>query len=228
MRNQLVTVGRLCISAVFLFSMSVSNAQNFPDLQERTAESLSGLANDETDKSVELADFNGDGLEDLIVTRRGQSAVLLINENGVLTNRTGRWLADVEHSDSNYAEAFDANGDGNTDVVFARLGPRAPRLYLNLGFNSAGEWLGFNEGADINSAGVSSATNALVIESGDVNSDGADDLFIIQVELATNRLLLNDGFGNFSDATERLGELGQLQRGHAALLADVDLSLIHI
>jgi len=212
----------LCIAIVFLFSTATLQAQSFPDLQERTAESLSGLANDETDKSVELADFNGDGLEDLLVARRGLPAILLINESGVLTNRTDRWLADTEHSNSNYAEAFDADGDGNTDMVFARLGPRAPRLYRNLGFDINGDWQGFDGGIDLGSAIGPAITNSLLIESGDVNGDGADDLFIIQVELASNRLLLNDGFGTFIDATDRLGELGQLQRGHAALLADVD------
>lgn len=203
-------------------SSGMVQAQDLPDLRERTAESLSGLANDDADKSVELADFNSDGLEDLVISRRGQPAVLLINESGVLTNRSNLWLAGSEHSNSNYAEAFDANGDGFIDIVFARLGPRAPWLYLNLGLDADGEWLGFDSGKDLGSDSDSDASNTLLIEAGDVNADGAMDLFIIQVELATNRLLLNDGNGNYTDASARLGELMQLQRGHAAMLADVD------
>jgi YVTN family beta-propeller protein len=200
----------------------LATAQTLPDFQERTAESLSGLANDDTDKSVELADFNADGLEDLVIARRNQPAVLLINEAGVLTNRTDVWLGDNGHANSNYAEAFDANNDGFDDVVFATLGPRTPRLYLNRGLSADGVWLGFDDGRDVGGTNDGSTTNSLIIESGDVNADGAADLFIIQVELATNRLLLNDGTGRFTDATERLGELGQLQRGHNAMLADVD------
>jgi cytochrome c peroxidase len=218
MRALLITAKLAALAAGLLALCSIGIAQQFPNLQERTAESLAGLANDSSYKSVELADFNSDGLEDLVITRRDQSAVLLINEDGVLTNRTAAWLPGNAHTNANYAEAFDANGDGLTDLVLARLGPRAPHLYLNRGNDDNGAWLGFDNGADIDDG----ATNALLIESGDVNADGAADLFVVQVELEGNRLLLNDGSGNFTDASSRLGELAQLQRGHAVLLADVD------
>lgn len=217
---------RLIAIACFSYSVQLQ-AQALPELADRTSQSLQGLANDTTDKSLELGDFNGDGVEDILVVRRDTSPVLLINEEGVLTNRTEDYLpglAELDHS--NYAEAFDANNDGLTDLVFARL-DRTPRLLLNRGRDTNDNWIGFDEGANLQGA-----TNSLVIESGDVTGDGFADLFVIQVELASNKLLVNDGNGQFSDDSSRLGELAALQRGHSALLADVesdgDIDIIYI
>ncbi len=205
------------IGIALLLSPALSLAQSMPELLDRTAESLQGLANDTTDKSLELGDFNGDGREDILVVRRGANPVLLINESSVLSNRTADYLPQpFSGANSNYAEAFDANADGLTDIVLARLG-RTPLLYLNQGIGTTGDWLGFDTPSEI-----PAANDSLVIESGDINNDGLPDLFVIQVELATNKLLINSGNGQFTDETARLGDLADLQRGHSALLADVE------
>ncbi len=180
---------------------------------------MAGLENDSSVKAVEVGDFDGDGVDDLMISRRGESPILLMNEDRALVNRTTLFLAAADQArNSNYAEAFDANGDGFTDVVFARLGT-SPLLFLNQGLDANGSWLGFDTGT-----ALSGANNALVIESGDITGNGAADLFVIQVEAESNRLLVNDGNGNFTLENSRLGPLGgsEHQRGHTALLADVD------
>ena len=156
-----------------------------------------GLSNDSATKAVEIGDFDGDGFEDLIISRRGNTPVLLMNENAQVVNRTDTFLASAaQANNSNYAEAFDADGDGDVDVVFGRIGA-SPYLFKNLGRDGNNNWLGFDSGT-----ALPGANNILVIESGDVTGDGAPDLFVIQVERSGNRLLVNDGNGNFTELEE--------------------------
>ena len=208
----------LCFTLLCLASpVSGLMAQELPQLTDRSAESLRGLNNDTNVKSLEVADFNDDGLEEVVIARLGAAPVLLVNESGVLANRTDVFIeSPVAARNSNYAEAFDANGDDLPDLVFARL-DRAPWLLINRGNDASGEWLGFEPGISLDMA-----NNSLVIESGDVTGDGAADLLVVEVEFGTNQLLVNDGNGNFTDRSERLGGLGRLQRGHSALLGDAD------
>lgn len=213
---------RLIYSLVILLAtvvpgVSLSQGIALPELEDRSAQSLSGLNNDVYTKSIEIGDFNADGLEDLVVARWDVAPVLLINEAGVLNNTTTDFIENPNlAANSNYVEAFDANGDGWTDLVFARL-DRAPWLLLNRGNSASGEWLGFDGGV-----ALEGANNILLIESGDVTGDGAEDLFVVEVEFGTNKLLVNNGEGLFTEQSEKLGELGLLQRGHSALLDDAD------
>jgi len=206
--------------AVLLYMTVAPHAQAqqaLPNLSDRTAEHLVGLGSDSRTKAVELGDFDGDGIEDLMISRRDANPVLLINENARLVNRTGSFLPAARSArNSNYAEAFDADGDGDLDIAFGRLSQTA-LLFRNLGQDTDGNWLGFDGGTVLRNT-----NNVLVIESGDVTGDGAPDLFVIQVENAGNVLLVNDGNGNFSQQTSRLGGLANLARGHATLLDDVD------
>lgn len=188
-----------------------------PNMTDQTAQHLSGTQNSGSTKAVELGDFDRNGLEDLVITDVSADPYLLMNDAGVLTNRTAALLPSAaEAARSNYAEAVDIDNDGWLDIVFARLNNRTLRVYRNLG-ESNGTWQGFDSGSDI-----AGAQNVLVVESGDVNGDGAADLFAIQVERATNRLLINDGNGSFTEQSALLGQLGSKPRGHFAQLEDVD------
>lgn len=214
-----------CVSLFFgisIFSLvwltsAVAQQSEFPEMSDRSGEFLSGLANDSSAKIVEIGDFNSDGLEDLVISRTGTEPVLLLNNNGVLNNETRIYLpGSTDANNSLFVEAFDADGDGWTDLVFGRSN-RQPWLMINRGADSAGNWLGFDAGSEI--AGTS---NNLVLEAGDLDGDGSEDLFAIQVEFATNDLLINDGNGGFTVQSAKLGELGNLARGHSALVADAD------
>jgi len=207
----------LAASALFLSPAALAQTQLLPDLEDRTGEVLSGLPNDATAKIVELGDFNNDGSEDLIISRTGADPVLLMNNGGGLNNDTAAFMpAAANANDSLYVEAFDADGDGWTDLVFGRRNIE-PLLFINLANDASGIWQGFDNGTV-----VPGTSNNLVLEAGDVNGDGADDLFAIRVEFDTNDLLINDGNGSFTVQSNQLGGLGNLTRGHSALLADVE------
>jgi len=204
------------VSALQLTPAAAQDTQ-FPDLSDRSGEFLSGLANDTSAKIVEIGDFNADGLEDLVISRTGTEPVLLLNDNGVLSNETQAFVpGSSDANDSLFVEAFDANGDQWTDLIFGRTG-RQPWLMMNLGADANGDWLGFDSGS-----AIAGTTNNLVLEAGDLDGDGSEDLFAIQVEFGRNNLLLNDGNGGFTAENARLGGLGNLARGHTALIADVE------
>jgi len=195
----------------------LAQSQDFPDLKDRTGDMLTGLPNDDSAKIVELGDFNNDGAEDLVISRTQAEPVLLMNTADGLNNETALLLSgSANANDSLYVEAFDADGDGWTDLIFGRR-TIEPILFMNLANDANGVWQGFDNGTV-----VPGTTNNLVLEAGDVNGDGADDLFAIRVERDTNDLLINDGNGNFTVESNRLGGLGELTRGHSALLADVE------
>jgi len=207
----------LTASALLVSPAVLAQSQVFPDLQDRTGEVLSGLPNDSSAKIVELGDFDNDGAEDLIISRTGEDPVLLMNTGGGLNNDTALFMPSASSAnDSLYVEAFDADGDGWTDLVFGRR-TIEPMLFINLANDASGVWQGFDTGTV-----VPGTSNNLVLEAGDVNGDGVDDLFAIRVERDTNDLLINDGNGNFTAQSNQLGGLGDLTRGHSALLADVE------
>lgn len=207
----------LAFTLPFLLTTPQVSAMDFPIFSDRTAELLQDLPNDNSVKTLGVADFNNDGFDDIVVARRGLNPRLLMNEQGVLTNRTSTLFANPASSrNSTYVETFDANADGFIDLVFAVL-DQPVRLHLNLGMNN-GVWLGFNAGENL-----LSGFNALTIESGDINGDGtADDLFINQV-LDENVLLINEGSGTFRDASNQLDTLQDtLNNGHFGLVDDVN------
>lgn len=192
-------------------------ADDLPELSDRTSSHLTGLSNDDSVKTLGLADFNNDGWDDLAIARRGLDPVLLINDESVLSNSTVELLQNPGSSaNSTYVESVDVNSDGFIDLVFAVLGEPA-RLHLNLG-TANGQWRGFDGGQDL-----IAGRNALTIESGDITGDGSpDDLFINQV-LDDNVLLINDGAGNFRDASSQLGSLrNTINNGHFGLVDDAN------
>ena len=133
---------------ILLSSFSATAADELPELSDRTADVLVGLANDDSVKTLNLGDFNNDSQTDVVIARRGLSPVLLLNENGVLTNRTSEYFnTSASGADSTYVETLDANNDGFGDLAFAVL-DQPVRLFLNLGFSN-GEWQGFDEGTDV-------------------------------------------------------------------------------
>ena len=73
-----------------------------------------------------------------------------------------------------------------------------------------------------NADGIAEASMGVV--AGDVDSDGDDDLFMTHLTMETNTLYLNDGTGNFRDATDQLN-LGASSRpytGFGTILIDYD------
>lgn len=157
------------------------------------------------------ADVNGDGLPDVYIGgAAGQPGQLL------LQTRDGRFVKSAQPAISADSLAedtgcvfFDANGDGRPDLVVTGGGQQfrpeapelSPRLYLNDGRGNFRRQL-LIEGLFVDASCVRAA---------DIDGDGDLDIFIggRLVPGAYGRdtrsyLLINDGSGRFSDATDRL------------------------
>ncbi len=196
----------------------------------------------ETD--MDWADLDKDGWIDLVIVRKQpftsagkRTNMLLMNENGVLTDRT-----------SEFASASDLGGDqgfltatNDRDVVIADLDgdtwldvatattisdgdPKAlghPRIYMNLGEDGNGDWLGLeHQDARIPqliqyASGLPQNPRFCSVDAGDIDGDGDIDLYFGDYDSSgaggsgqppnldmNDRLLVNDGFGFFTDESQ--------------------------
>lgn len=171
---------------------------------------------DNIEKDFAFADFDQDGDIDLVVMRKFPGSIqstctgcgffrdlILMNENGVLTDRTQLYgtAADAAGSqgmmdevNDRDVEAFDVDNDGwvdlitattMSDTVSAMLGQ--PRVYRNLGDDAQGNWLGFRfEDARIPTlfAKNGSAANPRLCDLAvaDYNGDGFVDLYYVDYD----------------------------------------------
>lgn len=190
-------------------------------------------ANDLKEKDYAWADFDHDGDIDMVSVRKepwtvagGFPNVLLMNENGVLTDRTATLAsASLVPGSSGFLDdtndrdvvAADVNGDGWEDLVTATtlsFGQpqyiRVPRVYLNRGLDLNGNWLGFLfddiSRIDDIASGWNGEQRFCSVSAGDVNGDGFIDLYFGDYQQGgtrlidvNDRLMINDGTGHFTD-----------------------------
>jgi hypothetical protein len=161
------------------------------------------------------ADVNGDGLEDVFVGGgNGQAGALFLQQkggNGAFTKKTQPAFEADSKSDATDAQFFDANGDGSLDLYvchggYANFEANDPllqdALYLNDGKGN------FTK----NSAALPPMpVSTSCVRVADVNGDGKPDLFVggrvipgSYPEIPPSFILINDGKGNFKDATASL------------------------
>lgn len=201
--------------------------------------SLMGI---ETD--VAWGDLDKDGWTDLVIVRKQpftsagkRTNLLLMNENGVLVDRTTQYAsaADVPgdqgfNTPTNDRDVAFVDVDNDTwlDVVVATTLSDAdpkhighPRVYMNLGVDGSGAWLGLRfEDARIPqlfsfSTGQPQNPRFCSVAAGDVTGDGYADLFFGDYDSSgaggvgepaggdlNDRLLINDGHGFFSDQSQ--------------------------
>ncbi|HTQ98354.1 MAG TPA: FG-GAP-like repeat-containing protein [Candidatus Acidoferrum sp.] len=161
---------------------------------------------------VAVADVNGDGAADIFMVNYDGSRLLLNDGSGHFTDASDRVVeARAWGSPASDAAFCDINGDGKPDLViggsyYAAGGPStaAPnRVLMNDGTGHFAPDTRYVLPAKL--FGDSGNTTAIVCA--DVNGDGAADLLLAtdQNSLVPGlQFLLNDGHGQFSDATERL------------------------
>ncbi|MBD5781857.1 VCBS repeat-containing protein [Pelagicoccus sp. NFK12] len=116
------------------------------------------------------------------------------------------------------AAVVDVNGDGHSDLIFARYG-KAPLLYVNDGTGS------FSEEAA--ARGLGGALDAAGFGAGDFDNDGDQDLYLSVHRGSRFFLYINDGTGNFTEeAVARGADLAVSESDHQAYsvgLVDYDL-----
>ncbi|MEE8522364.1 MAG: VCBS repeat-containing protein, partial [Thermoanaerobaculia bacterium] len=125
--------------------------------------------------------------------------------------------------------AADLDGDGRTDFYVANdMAPNQMWLQRTGGDAIASRHRFSDEallaGSAVNARGHAEAS--MGVDAGDVDGDGDDDLFMTHLVRETNTLYLNDGHGNFYDATVESGlavpSLGHTSWGTAWLDYDND------
>ncbi len=162
---------------------------------------------DVEEKDFMVGDFDQDGDPDLVIFRKtpfsihgGKRDVLLMNENGVMTDRTDTLAPDfLAITDDRDVQKADFDGDGWEDLVTAGTFGQVNRIFMNLG-ESGGVWQGFQyQAARIPTL---PAGNFCSVAAGDITGDDRPDLYFTDYDTTfEDKLLINDGNGNFTDQT---------------------------
>jgi len=170
------------------------------------------------DMSVEPGDFNNDGLLDVAVMKSGGGAQgeVFINGTNPESGEAGWFVKSADLTNWNTPEPYhahgDFDGDGDLDIVMKR----SDRLSLE---RNKGDGT-FGPAED--KGQIFSEARAFAVA--DFNCDGALDIFVSTYSTSNtrpNRILVNDGAGNFTHHTDVLP--AQYELTNSAAAADVDL-----
>ncbi|HZG24190.1 MAG TPA: VCBS repeat-containing protein, partial [Chitinophagaceae bacterium] len=181
--------------------------------------------------SMSKADVNKDGLEDVFIGgAKGHSSALFLQQtNGqFVEKKQAAFMADAEHEDV-AAEFFDADKDQDMDLYVGSGGYEyaendvllQDRLYLNDG---KGNFFKNEKALPLTRASTG------CVKAADLDADGDLDLFVgarlvpgKYPQTPSSNILLNDGKGQFTDATSTvLPALDQLGMVTDALWTDLN------
>jgi hypothetical protein len=141
-------------------------------------------------ETVAVADFTGDGKQDIAVTNNVEAGTISILRG----TGTGRFRAPVSYAAGEFPKGLavaDLDGDGDQDVAVANSGPYTLRVLLNAGNGT------FSAPVDYSAGGYGAA---VVIA--DLNNDTHPDIALTngQANFGSVWVLLNNGDGNFQAA----------------------------
>ena len=242
----------MVLVAISLLAISNPAAAQWVSFSDETGSSLTLNAfednpggnplNDNQEKDIAVGDFDKDGWTDVIAVRKkpfsspGQRQdVLLMNENGVLIDRTDQYALDfiVDLTDARDIWVGDVNGDGWLDLFNAATFGDHPRIYINQGNDGSGSWQGF---ADETSTRLQTIIEGVdtperkfcAVIGGDITGNGLPDILLANYHKNTgittkDVLYINDGNGNFTIETDaRLGEYANSAFNTAVGIEDLD------
>ncbi|MEM9075841.1 MAG: VCBS repeat-containing protein [Bacteroidota bacterium] len=215
------------------FFQSVDNLIPFTHDEKPTVEfdvdPLIPFANTNNGPSISVDDVNQDGLDDIFLSgaKAQASALFIQNGKGEFSQRQDELFAKDAFNEDVAHVFFDANGDGQKDLVVVSAGNEfkssdriQPRLYLNQNGRFVKDSSAFR-GIELN------ASKVLAV---DFDNDGDMDLTITSDQKprqfgieGSQFLLQNDGNGNFEDITSTFSqEFAQIGNVKDATWIDLD------
>ncbi|MBL8731118.1 MAG: VCBS repeat-containing protein [Planctomycetes bacterium] len=254
-----------CLATAVAAIVSPTLRAQWVTFQDQTSTRLVAAASlgsaDVQEKDYAWADFDHDGDVDLVVVRKQPVTttgrypnVLLMNEGGVLTDRTTQYASAstvagsqgmLDATNDRDVVVADVNGDGWEDLVTATTLSqglaqyiRVPRVYINLGDDLVGNWQGFlfDDALRINDMQAGASWNGehrfCSVAAGDIDGDGDIDLYFGDYQQGgtrsidiDDRLLINDGNGYFTDQTAARMTATMVESSFAMKVAMVDMNL---
>lgn len=192
---------------------------------------------DDMEKDFLVADFDNDSFQDLVVVRKtpfsfegAKTDLLLMNNgNGVLEDKTDvlapEFLSDP--TDARDAIIVDVNLDGWMDIFIVNTFQDQPKLYMNRGNDTDGDWLGLEDQTDTRLPVLTiDLIQFCAAISGDLTGDDYPEIYMVnysQTGPVLDVLYINDGNGNFTEEAEsRMGNLRTSSFGTATEFHDVD------
>ena len=200
------------------------------DVDERSAQPLLPMRHNRRGPALALIDFDGDGAEDVAIGGTPRDPLRLLHRSGRGKFSLIGAIGEAGEAPLNDGPilAFDANGDGRTDLLQTRGGaalpaglpPYQPRLLIN---NGAGLEIAAPEVLPVFRSSVGAAVAA------DFDRDGRLDVFLGgrvspgEYPLPAKSALWANRGGRFEDVTEHVApELREVGLVTAALWTDVD------
>lgn len=227
----------MTLAAVALVT-APSHAGDWLEFADETATRLvadAGVGTADTEeKDLIAGDVDRDGDIDMLIARKvpfstagGRANVLFMNEGGVMTDRTATLAADMlDATDDRDVLLVDVDGDQWLDVVTVTTFFEQPRVYMNLGNDVGGNWLGFDYDAMTQRLPTfSPGPKFCAVAAGDVDGQNGPDLYFVDYDSPLeDRLLINDGNGFFTDETASRMTLAMYESvfGTDAAIVDLD------